>query len=226
MEEKIPGNEEMEAHIRELLSGDPEKFDEIEKYISAVEAYYCGNLSNFAFREAIRSGASNYVEAHAGNFDLNDTDGYSSYLYETDDSDMQEILMNHGAFKFLGDYADCRFAIETINGDILAFDSDFQREVFEEYLKYTGLTKEKIIQMLADDYDEYKDEDLPEDFDRCVDDDFSALGISLSNGEICFGDLVGYRGYDTKKLIEELGWGCSFEGDSWRFETDGVYFID
>ena len=54
-------------------------------------------------------------------------------MYETDDEEMQEILMNHGAFKSWDDYEDCRFAMETVNGEILAFDSDFQQEVFKKY---------------------------------------------------------------------------------------------
>lgn len=157
---------------------------------------------------------------------MNDEDGYSTYLYETDDPEMQEILMDYGAFKSWDDYADCLFAFETVNGEILAYNEDFQWEVFETYLEFTGLTRKKIIKMLADDYDEDVDENLPDGFDRCLEDDFSALGISLSEGEIRFKCMVGDSGYGTKELLEELGWDCSFEGDSWTFETIGVYFIN
>lgn len=221
-----PDDEEIEAHIQELLSGNPDEFDEIEEYIGEVEEHYSDDLSEFTFREAIRCGATNYVEAYAGDFDLNDGDGYSTYLYETEDPNMQEILMDHGAFKSWDDYADCRFAVETVNGEILAFDSDFQVEVFEKYLEFTGLTKAKIIQMLDEDYDQDEDDELPEDLDRYFEEDFEAMGISAEDGDIAFSDMIGDGGYSTKELLEELGWDCSFEGDSWKLETLGVYFID
>lgn len=225
-ENDSPSGEEIEAHISKLLENNPDEFDEIEEYIGSVEDDYSKDVNDFTFREAIRVGATNYVEAYASDFDLNDGAGYSTYLYETDDPDMQEILMDHGAFKSLDDYVDCRFAVETVNGEILAFDSDFQQEVFEKYLEVTGLTKDKIIQMLADDYDQDEDEDLPEDFDRYIEEDFEALGIELEDGDISLIDKVGDRGYGTRVLIEELGWDCKFEGDSWKLETLGVYFVD
>ena len=52
------------------------------------------------------------------------------------------------------------------------------------------------------------------------------MGISAEDGDIAFSDMVGDGGYSTKELLEELGWDCSFEGDSWKLETLGVYFID
>ena len=123
-------------------------------------------------------------------------------------------------------YYDCRFAVETTEHEIIAFNDNLQAELFEKYLTFTGLTKAKIIQMLADDYNEGEDEDLPEGSKRCFEDDFEAMGISVEDGKIVFSNMVGERGFSTKELLEELGWECSFEGDSWKLETIGVYFIE
>ena len=38
-------------------------------------------------------------------------------------------------------------------------------------------------------------------------------------------DMVSSSGMETMEPLEELGWSCSFEGDSWQLETVGVYFI-
>ena len=35
----------------------------------------------------------------------------------------------------------------------------------------------------------------------------------------------GDSGYELMELLEDLGWDCEFEGDSWKLETIGVYFI-
>lgn len=225
-DEPIPSDEEIESHIHELLASDPEDFDDIEEYIDSVEEYYGDNLEEFTFREAVSAGAKNYVKSHADDFDLNDCDGYSSYLYETDDQDMKDILMNCGAFRSWDDYDECRFAAETVNNQILAFDPDFQKEVFDAYLKQTQLTRDKVIQMLTEDYDMDEDDDLPDDFDRDIEDDFDAMGIILEDGVIAFKDMTNEQDYGTQDLLEELGWECEFEGDSWKLETIGVYFIE
>lgn len=217
---------EIEIHLRELLESDPTDFEEIEEYISDAEDCYGGDLYEFAFREAIRCGALNYVEAYAGDFDLNDADGYSTYLYETDDPTMQEILMDHGAFRSWDDYVDCRFAVETVNGSILAFDDAFREEVLEKYLSAAGLTREKVIGMLDGDYDPEETPTLSENLDRCIEEDFDALGVSVEAEKIVFSYMIGENGYQTRELLEELGWECDFEGDSWKLETIGVFYIE
>ena len=222
-----PDEKEIEARIAEMLSSDPEDFDEIEEYIDEVSEYYSGDLEEFTFRKAVQTGARNYVDAYADDIDLNDgSDGNSTYIDETDDPDMQSLLMSHGAYRSWDDYLDHRFAVETLDWNILAFDSDFQEEVFEKYLEYTGLTREKVKEMLSADYDIDEDDDLPEGFDRDFDEDMDAIGVTLEEGEITFTDKEGDDGSATQDLLEELGWSCSFEGESWKLETNGVYFID
>ena len=75
----------------------------------------------------------------------------------------------------------------------------------------------------------FDDEDAVESFedesDRCFADDMEALGICVEDNEIVFEDKVDSDGWELRDLLEELGWDCSFEGEQWKFETNGVYFI-
>lgn len=225
-EEEKPDSFEIEFQIQELLASDPEEFDEIEEYICKVEDYYLDDLKEFTFREAIRCGAANYVAAFSEYFNLNDRDGYSSYLLETEDKEMQELLVRCGAFISLDDYEEHRFAVESENGGILAFDSDFQMEVFEKYLSFTGLSYDKALQMLGEEYDPHEDDELSLYPVRNYSDELKALGAYAYNNLILFSDMVGQSGYGTQALIEELGWECSFVGDAWSLDMSGVFYID
>ena len=114
--------------------------------------------------------------------------------------------------------------------DIFALDSygiekayeEFQKEVFQRYLEKYGITKDQVVTM-------FDDEDAVESFedesDRCFADDMEALGICVEDNEIVFEDKVDSDGWELRDLLEELGWDCSFEGEQWKFETNGVYFI-
>ena len=127
--------------------------------------------------------------------------------------------MNHGAFRSWDDYDDCKFAMETVNGEILAFDSEFQKEAYEKYKEEFGFTDKKLRKIITEGLDD------DEDYDRDVETDMTALGVSFENDEITFDDKCGDDGYELMDILEELGWDCAFEGDSWKFETLGVYFI-
>ena len=210
--------ETIEQIVRDLLIASPEDFDELDEFVEEHEDDHPDGLADYVFRLAIQMGNTAYVEEHADEFDLNDGDGYSTYLNETDDEEMQEVLMSHGAFRSWDDYDDCKFAMETVNGEVLAFDDDFQREAFEKYKKEFNLTDERLREILADGI--YDDES-----GRDVDDDLSTLGVSFDEDTVVFDDKCGGDGYALMELLEELGWDCSFEGDSWKLETIGVYFI-
>ena len=218
----FPIDKEIEAHIAELMESAEDDDSEVIEYIGEQKDNYSGDIADFAFREAIRQGIISYIENHAEEFDLNDGDGYSTYLYETDDEAVQDVLIDCGAFRSWEDYSDYTFAMETINGSILAYDPDFQLEVFEKYMETYGLSEDDIIAM-------FDDEDAVESFEdeqgRCFSDDMAALGVSVENDEITVEDMVDADGWELRELIEELGWECDFEGDSWKLETNGVYFI-
>lgn len=212
---------EIESHIIKLFSS-CEDIDEITEYLSAHEDLYSGDIFDFAFREAIRQGATEYIEENAENFDLNDGCGYSTYLQETDDEDVQDLLMELGAFRSWEEYCDCKFAVETVNGSILAFDTDFQREAFAKYLEIYGITEDDVIAMFED---EEKAELFDTEHDRYFFEEMEMLGVTVEGTVITFIDKVDSDGGMLRDLLEELGWDCSFEGERWKLETNGVYFI-
>lgn len=57
------------------------------------------------------------------------------------------------------------------------------------------------------------------------------LGISLVDGELVpdepdsMGDYP-IDGWEAMDLLERLGYDISFEGDSWKLETNGVYYLE
>ena len=219
-------NAKIEARIKKMLAKNPEDLDDIEEYIIDMEDSYKGDLEKFTFREAVRCGATHYVEDQAESIDLNDMEGggYSSYLYENKNPEMQKILMRHGAFKSWDDYGNCRFACETVNDGILAYDGSFQEEVFEKYLEKHGLTREKIIQIMGDDDDEEEDSSKISRWD--YEEDLGNMGVRVSGGGIDFYGMAGEEGgRAAMELVESLGWDCEFEGDDWHFNMCGVYFI-
>ena len=219
--EGCPSDDEIEQKITELFT-EYDDDSEITEYLAAHDDEYSDDIYDFAFREAIRQGITDYIENYAENFDLNDGEGYSTYLHETDDEDIQDLLMELGAFRSWDEYSDCRFAVETVNGSILAFDCEFQREVFTKYLELYGITEEDVIIML-------EDEDRAEEFDseheRFFCEEMETLGVEVANDAISFIDKVDSDGGMLRDLLEDLGWDCSFEGERWKLETNGVYFI-
>ena len=198
----------------------------IIEFIEENEDEYSGDLNDFAFREAIRQGITDYIDNHVDEIDLMDNGDSSSYLDETEDEAIQSLLMSYGAYRSFDDYTDYKFSVETVNGTVLSFDSDFQQEVFEKYLSTYGLTREGVIAM-------FDDEELVEVFEdeheRSFEDDMSAMGIAVEDGELTFLDKTDWDnndfGIELYELVEELGWNCEFEGESWKLETNGVYFL-
>ena len=200
--------------------------DEIDEFLEECEDEYSEDIRDFAFREAIRQGITEYIENHIDDFDLMDNGDSSSYLDETDDEDIQELLMSYGAARSFDDYTDCKFAVETVNDNVLSYDRDFQEEVFKKYLSVFDLTSQSIVEM-------FLDAGLVENFEkkhsRDFKEDMSLMGISVQDRKIKFSDRTDWsnngNGIELYELIEKLGWECEFEGDSWKFETRGVYFI-
>lgn len=135
---------------------------------------------------------------------------------------MQDLLIKLGAFRNEGDYCEYRFAAGAFGDYFIAFDKDFQNEVFEKYLETYGISRQDVINMFedAEAADSFDDEN-----DRCFVDDMEALGVVIKDGEIVLEDDIHVVASVTRDLIKELGWECDFEGDSWGLETRSVYFI-
>ena len=215
----------IEGLIAMVLSEDPEDLEEIQDYLASVEDAYGEDIYEFAFREAIRQGAFNYVEEHADEFIEEDDEYGSSYLDETDDEDIIELLMDHGANRSMEDYSDCRFAFETVNGEILAFDDSYRTEIFARYLDYMDLTEQDVANFLNDG--DASDEDSGEDAEneRNLADDLESLGISTDGEALVFEDLEGEDGYAVREILEALGVELEFEGVRSKLQVTGAYFV-
>lgn len=224
-------NDQIEEEIRAALSNDDADLaDElVEKYI----CNYDGDIEDEAFRWAIQEGCSDYVEAHADDIELNDVDAgcCSTYLDETDDPKMIELLMDLGACRSLEDYSDCAFAVDTVNSLIVAFKPEFQKIVFDKFLEAVGMTKEEVIEALEND--EAADTELPEDF---ADADYETLAevcellkVSAEDGELVFEEFDelddSVPGWVVREIIEKLGFETNYEGTANKFEELGVYFV-
>lgn len=199
--------------VEELMEED---MDALDEFIEEHEEDY-PELLERAFLLAVQKGNMEFVETHIDDVELNNgDDGNSEYLYETDSQEMKELLMDYGALYSWGDYEDCRFAVETTEQTIIALSEGFQEEVYEKYKEKFNLTDGQISSIL---------EEEANDSSRDVARDMEALGVSFSDGVPTFGNKYGDDGYELMELLEELGWECDFEGNSWKFETTGVYFI-
>ena len=221
-----PENERIESEVKRMLG---ESEPELDNYISEHEDAYSGNLADFAFREAIRSGNTEYVYHHAEDFDLNDCYDYSSYLYETDDIKMQQALIELGACRSWDEYTEFRFAAAPGNDEVIAFTPEFQREVYEKYKADYKLSDEQIYKELSPRDTDCEGEDCEDEgcesaydiCDRFIDDDMSVLGITAEDGKLKF-DPEDVDARSLMELLEEIGWECESEGEDWE---SSVYFI-
>ena len=112
-----------------------------------------------------------------------------------------------------------------------SFDPEFQKEAWEKYKETHNLTDDQAKDVLL----KYaNDEDLNDDEDDLID-ACELLRVSLSDGNIQiaeyeYGDAVeserGWSNWDLVDFLEKLGYDISFEGDSWKLETSGVYYLE
>ena len=205
----------------------------VEQLVSENESEYDDDLNEIAFRIAVQVGCYSYVYDHYEDVELNDINygECSSYLHETDDEGIIDFLTSVGAYRSCDEYDGYMFAVETVNGSILSFDTDFQHEVFNKFLEKTKLSEKKVIELLESG--KAAEYDLPDEI-GCIDVDTLQEACDLlkvsTDGEKILLEEFDYmddsvHGWTLRELIENLGWHCSFEGDSWKLETTGVYFI-
>lgn len=223
-EEPAISENDAQAKLRELLKNNPRNLTCVEVFQDVLWQDY-DKVIEMTFRVAVQCGATEYIEMYANDIDLNDEGGHSSYLYETEDARVQDLLISMGAFRSWDDYGNCLFAMETINDSILAFDDDFLSEVVHKYLEYEDISEEKAAAILAGEFDA-EDEDGVETDEETIREELTLLGCEICDGELVWNppfEAVG--GFQFPEIFERLGWDVSFEGESWKFETNGVYFI-
>lgn len=220
-------DQEVTARIDALFAAakETDDYSAIEALVEEADNF---RIDKYAFGKAVELGCLTYVDDHAedSNVELNDPDeGYCTWLYSTDNQEIIQCLRDHGAWRQWDDFRsdEFLFAYETNCGYILALDDDFQKEVLKAYLDQNGLTEQDIIDFFeaGDGYE------APEDADYDLEEDLSALGVTFDDGKITFffpDDEWAGRAFCD--VMESLGWDTEFEGDSWKLETIGVYYIE
>ena len=209
--------ENIDSAIEELLRKSPIDFHEIKTFISDNEDGYDGDLAEHVFRLAVRLGCKDYVREYADDIDLNDEGDCSSYLHENESEDMQELLFDHGAFRSWDEYDECNFALETMNWTVLVYSDELWEEAVDKCLEAYDTSEDKLPDFLEDDSVSDSDKE-------CLTERLESLGASVTE--------EGKIGYiydpDGRGLLDELvnlGYEVDFEGQSNRFESNGVYFI-
>ncbi len=146
------------------------------------------------------------------------------------------------------DYADCPFAMEAVNGEIISLTADMQEKMKDRIIEKFGITEEELISWLVDylngdeseDDQEDESEDEPENDPKAewldmlggVDPDALAeiLGFDLAAESFSFEDigfLESEYGWEAKELLEELGFEIveEIENGPHGHGTHGIVYI-
>ncbi len=221
--------------LNEILSRLKEAFesediDRVEELVNEYEDDFDDeNLGQKALELAVEAGCTDYVEEHIDDFDTWDM----AYLMNlTDDPEMIETLNGHGIYHDWEYFDGFRFAYETVNGTVLSFDSDFQKEVWAKYMEEQSLNDERVVELL----EKFSTgEDLSEEEEE-LEMACELLKVSVSeDGTLQLGEYgwsgeveseCGASGFDLVELLENLGYDIKFEGEQWKLETNGVYYLE
>jgi len=220
-------NEQIEEMLEKALADND--CETAEQIVADNEDDYEGDIAEAAFRIAVQQACYDYVSDHYEDVELNDIDGcWSSYLHETEDESIIDLLTSVGAYRDWDEFCDYKFAVETVNNTVLAFDEEFHKEIWDKVVSILGLTEAQIAKKLesgeAEEYelpDEISGMDTGTLQELCDVLLVTAEGDTLSLDEYS-GDECGWQ---LRELVESLGWDCAFEGESWKFETNGVYYL-
>lgn len=184
-------------------------------------------LGTVALETAVKQGCTAYVREHANDFDT----FYMSYLHDlTTDTFMHSALAEAGICRDSEDYSGFRFAMESTNGTVLSFDPELQKECWEKYRELHPCSDEDVLRVL-----QAMEDGDPETADLENDDEYelakacALLNVSEEDGGITlipFDETCGKTYWDLPELLDSLGFDTGFEGDSWKMETDGVYYIE
>ncbi len=142
------------------------------------------------------------------------------------------------------EYADnYKFAIEMVNGTILSFDPDLQKEAYRRFLNISGLSEQEVINKLEDGMN-FVSEDIlcidledEEDYDRVYNkmtllEYCKGIGFYVEDGEIVFHKfeyLENEDQYESPEVLKALGWELKEIGEcnDFRFtSTAEVIYLD
>lgn len=228
--ETVLSNEAILAILKTALAdGDNETAEKlVERYADDWDGN--GDLMTTALELAVETGNTDYVEKHIDDFDAWDL----QYLLDIAEGnpEMIELLNDHGVYHEWEYYDGSRFALETVNGTVLSFDPEFQKEVWAKYMEEHNLKDERVVELLEK---LSTGEDLSEEEEE-LEMACELLKVSISDdGTLQLGEYewsgeveseCGASGFDLVELLENLGYDIKFVGERWKLETNGVYYLE
>lgn len=169
------------------------------------------------FINALASNDFDFIKEHIEEIDLSSAD----YISETDDEDIINFLIENGAEISWEVCADkYRFSLENVNGAVLSFDPDLQREAYQKFLEISGFTEDDLFDKLENGTN-FVSEDIlcidledEEDYDRVYNgmtllEYAKGIGFYVEDGEIVFHDfeyLESEDQYESAEVLKALGY--------------------
>ena len=143
---------------------------------------------------------------------------YDEAQKEADTEEPEEEEDSETAYqRRVAEHADDKFAIESREWKVLSFNSDFRKEVLNRYLAENDISRKSFMAKLRAGK-------------RCRDEDFvsdmETLGVLLYQGKITFVNMKDKQNMEIQYLLENLGFRLEFDGETWNFEDEGVYYIN
>lgn len=210
------------AAVEQLLKEDNDTLSEalVDRYEDEYET-----LAEETFRMAIRSGCAEYVREHADYFELNDDCYGSSYLSETRDPEIRDILIEAGAVPNPEDYdGDYRFLYQSYMEDGYDLEESLADEIREKVLAELGITAEVFTERFLNN----PDEDLPGKLKIFTYNDIQSM-LWIADTASLPKDYEGTEVYvhDLIDLMEIVGIDVCCEGSGGPHGHDGweVYFV-
>ena len=220
--------DEVECEADDEFDDEDEEKDELTQFIEEHEDECEFDLADYVFRQAIRTGNQEYVSDHAGDFNLSDCDVQDSYLLETEDEEMRDILISAGeddsalAFEIEENAEDYRFLMNTVNGEILQLSDDLQWDAYEACKEKYGYTDDDILRIIRSQGRRFGIEWIPDsDPNHEILNDLLALGATFEDDELSFDTPP--QGGEFTRVLGNLGFSCdaiessSPYGDAWGY---------
>lgn len=194
-----------------------------DSLIEAHKEEWDGDLEYEALKLAVETGCGEYVSEH-----LEDYDAYELVpLFDIANGEMTELLKEYGLCHEFDYFEGSSLALETINCTVLSFTPEFQKKVWNRFMRYHKLKKADVLRVLGE---EVPEEDTFGDGITAEDIAFMCelFKVTAEDGKFVF-EPFGFMDDSAEDIdvlretVEELGYEFSFEGDAGG--EGGVYYI-
>ena len=200
------------------------------KCLGAVlrEDHFQGDPEEYILHAAVQWGCVEFLTPEILDRDLNNDEGYCPYLYETDDPEIQNLLLSYGGFAKEEEYKKYLFAYQEDTEEVLTFKPELRKAAFAAYLEENELSREEIIEILKNqvDAEECENDDFDDEEDEIAE-DMHRLGVRLCRGRISFtGEIGDEDGYEIFSLLNDLNFEMEEDyGGQLHMQTNGIHYI-